>query len=141
MNRRVLIFLLSGIFIGLLGAQWFFGLTPATNTPPAEKGIEESKADHPAETNKDVPAAAYEVLTYVDSHHAAKPGYTGGRQFMNFEGKLPIKDIEGHKIRYREWDIKPGIKGVNRGPLRLVTGSDGSAWFTRDHYQNFIQIR
>jgi guanyl-specific ribonuclease Sa len=29
---------------------------------------------------------------------------------------------------------------VDRGAERLVTGSDGSAWFTADHYRTFLLI-
>lgn len=43
-------------------------------------------------------------------------------------------------ITYREWDVNPKIKGVDRGEERLVTGSDGSAYYTADHYQTFIHI-
>lgn len=33
------------------------------------------------------------------------------------------------------------VKGVDRDGRRLVTGSDGSAFYTTDHYLSFIQIR
>lgn len=31
-------------------------------------------------------------------------------------------------------------KGVNRGPQRIVKGSDGSAYWTDDHYTAFTWI-
>jgi ribonuclease T1 len=31
--------------------------------------------------------------------------------------------------------------GTNRGAERLVTGSDGSAYYTSDHYQTFRRIQ
>jgi len=64
----------------------------------------------------------------------------GGRHFGNFERRLPERDLQGRAIKYREWDVKPKRAGVNRGPERLVTGSDGSAWYTRDHYDSFERI-
>ncbi|WP_425552676.1 ribonuclease domain-containing protein [Kribbella alba] len=38
-------------------------------------------------------------------------------------------------------DVNPKVKGVDRGSERLVTGSDGSAWYTTDHYQSFFPVR
>jgi len=29
---------------------------------------------------------------------------------------------------------------VNRGAERIVTGSDGRAWYTGDHYQHFTEM-
>lgn len=69
------------------------------------------------------------------------PGYVGGRHFGNFEKRLPQNDASGRRIHYREWDVNPLQPGVNRGPERLVTGSDGSAYYTRDHYLSFLTIR
>jgi len=53
---------------------------------------------------------------------------------------LPRQDAKGNSITYREWDVNP-YTGANRGPERLVTGSDGSAWYTTDHYNSFVRIR
>ena len=50
-------------------------------------------------------------------------------------------DKSGQRVRYREWDVNPLRPGVNRGAERLVTGSDGSAHYTRDHYETFLEIR
>jgi guanyl-specific ribonuclease Sa len=54
--------------------------------------------------------------------------------------RLPESGPNG-PITYREWDVNPNIKGVDRGKERLVTGSDGSAYSTRDHYDTFVRIR
>ncbi|MEO6602124.1 MAG: ribonuclease domain-containing protein [Polyangiaceae bacterium] len=53
---------------------------------------------------------------------------------------LPETDSAGNTIRYREWDVNRYQPGVNRGPERLVTGSDGSAYYTGDHYGTFVRI-
>jgi dienelactone hydrolase len=89
---------------------------------------------------KGVPDKAMKVLQHVDEHDRAMEGYEGGRNFGNFEGRLPASG-NGSRIRYREWDVNPLRSGVNRGPERLVTGSDGSAYFTDDHYSTFQKIR
>ena len=86
------------------------------------------------------PAYVLEVLNYVRRNGEAPAGYVGGKEFQNREKKLPAKDGGGKKIRYSEWDVQPKVQGKNRGPERLVTGSDHSAWYTRDHYKNFLKI-
>ena len=49
--------------------------------------------------------------------------------------------MRARHIKYREWDTHPLRHGVNRGAERLITGSDGSAYFTEDHYRTFKKIR
>lgn len=88
-----------------------------------------------------VPAQALRVLAHVKAHGVAPPGTVGGRGFGNFERRLPLQDAQGRPIRYREWDLWPKVRGRNRGPERLVTGSDGRAWYTGDHYRTFTEVR
>ena len=88
-----------------------------------------------------VPEKVATVLRYIDKHRKAPEGYVGGRTFGNFEKLLPQKDRRGRKVRYQEWDVNRKVPGKNRGAERLVTGSDGSAYYTRDHYKSFIKIR
>jgi RHS repeat-associated protein len=92
-----------------------------------------------------IPATALSTLQAIDSSGAAPPGYQGGRPFEN-DGRnngetLPKSDGNGNPIKYREWDVKPSQPGVNRGGERIVTGSDGSAWYTNNHYQTFTKLR
>jgi RHS repeat-associated protein len=86
-----------------------------------------------------------QTLQAIDATGNAPNGYKGGGNFEN-DGRgggatLPKTDANGNPIKYREWDVNSYQQGVNRGGERLVTGSDGSAWYTSDHYQNFTQIR
>lgn len=83
---------------------------------------------------------AWSVLDRVASKGAPLPGYKGGSVFKNLEGRLPVADGAGNSISYREWDVNPYVKGVDRGPERLVTGSDGSAYYTGDHYGSLLQF-
>jgi guanyl-specific ribonuclease Sa len=53
---------------------------------------------------------------------------------------LPMMDSAGQNITYREYDVNPFTPGVNRGPERLVVGSDGSAYYTADHYITFMPV-
>lgn len=56
-----------------------------------------------------------------------------GEDFFLIEKNiLPKRDFHGHSIIYKEWDIYPKIIGKNRGSERIVTGSDGSVWYTQD---------
>ncbi len=90
--------------------------------------------------SSDIPSYVLEVLKEVQQTNLAPAGYVGGRTFHNREKRLPKTDANGDKIKYREWDVHPKVKGKNRGAERLVTGSDGSAYYTYDHYDSFTKI-
>ena len=47
----------------------------------------------------------------------------------------------GRPINYQEWDVNRHVPGKDRGAERLVTGSDGSAYYTSDHYRTFTRVR
>jgi guanyl-specific ribonuclease Sa len=72
---------------------------------------------------------------------ANAPGTKGGSSFQNREGLLPTTDASGKPITYQEWDVNPKVPGQDRGAERIVTGSDGSAWYTDGHYGSFRRIR
>ena len=91
--------------------------------------------------SKEIPVYVYEVYDYIKQNGKAPSGYVGGRTFFNREKKLPLTDRARQKIRYQEWDVHPRKQGINRGPERLVTGSDQSAYYTSDHYKNFITLK
>jgi guanyl-specific ribonuclease Sa len=108
----------------------------------------------PAATTRITPVASVDlggaeqkvlaVLDVIDRTGRAPAGYRGGTEFMN-DGRdggqvLPRTDGDGNPVTYREWDVNP-YTGANRGTERLVTGSDGSAWYTDDHYNSFVRIR
>ena len=76
-------------------------------------------------------------MSRIDAKGSPLAGYKGGKEFQNSQGRLPTADGD----TYREWDVNPHVKGVDRGPERLVTGSDGSAYFTSDHYESFMLVR
>lgn len=92
-----------------------------------------------------IPSAAWSTLAFIRSHGQAPPDQVGGRRFGNYGGRgelrLPIRDALGRRIDYREWDIHPKRPGRSRGPERIVTGSDGRAWYTADHYCSFTEMR
>jgi guanyl-specific ribonuclease Sa len=120
-------------------------------TAPQSSDIEPLTAHHrpPATAHhtlpSGVPAKVATVLHHIDTTHRAPDGYEGGRSFHNEghggEQRLPHKDKEGKAISYQEWDVNPKVHNVNRGAERLVTGSDGSAYYTTDHYRTFTKVR
>ncbi|MGP4101049.1 ribonuclease domain-containing protein [Nonomuraea sp. KM90] len=92
-----------------------------------------------------VPKKPHDTADHVRTHGTPPPGYRGGRTFEN-DGRgggeiLPRTDADGNAITYEEWDVNPYTRGVNRGEERLVTGSDGSAYYTSNHYETFTRFR
>ena len=55
---------------------------------------------------------------------------------------LPRKDANGKGITYKEFDInrKDPVTN-NRDSKRFVSGSDGSVYYTDDHYLTFKRIK
>jgi guanyl-specific ribonuclease Sa len=87
-----------------------------------------------------VPEKAYTVLKQILANHGeSPPGYVGGRTFYN-DGR-DGEQLLPPGISYREYDVNPRVKGQNRGAERLVIGSDGSAWYTANHYRTYTRIR
>jgi guanyl-specific ribonuclease Sa len=99
----------------------------------------------PPSAGAPVRAKALYVLGVVDATGQAPQGYVGGRQFLNDSRGgttlLPRRDAAGAAVTYHEYDVNPRRPGVNRGPQRLVVGSDGSAWVTADHYVTWSRLR
>ncbi|MBU1823188.1 MAG: ribonuclease, partial [Bacteroidetes bacterium] len=110
---------------------------PAAQTPPPPPPVSESE---PTLNSNAIPAKVYVVLTHIRKYDRAPEGYVGGRKFGNYEKHLPQTTGDGRRIQYREWDVNPKKEGKNRGAERLVTGSDGRAWYTRDHYNSFTEV-
>jgi guanyl-specific ribonuclease Sa len=148
------IVVLCGVLILVLGALLHRGSftepqgrQEAPATPPGNDSETGSTPHRPARPRlpEGIPAKVATVLEHIDNDHQAPDGYEGGRTFHNFgranEERLPLKDKEGNAISYQEWDVHPKIHNVNRGAERLVTGSDGSAYYTSDHYRTFTKIR
>ncbi len=140
----------KSLYIFLFISQIIFGCRQTQKTEQTHKAPEQTKT-HEAKTNfqkrpdnqsvsKNIPKKVYEVLKYIRKNNTAPDGYVGGRKFGNFENLLPKKDGNGRRINYQEWDVNPKKQGRNRGAERLITGSDGKAYFTKNHYKSFVEI-
>ena len=113
-------------------------LVPSASPTPTQSSP--GNAGSNSNSTAQVPGYAIDVLNFVRKHGEAPDNYVGGREFQNKEGRLPKKDGQGHKLHYSEWDVHPKVQGQNRGPERLITGSDHSAWYTANHYKTFQKI-
>src|SRR5271165_3191451 len=107
---------------------------------------EECSAEGGDEGGGDVPQKAKDAADWAEnSDGGPRPGYKGGGSFSN-DGRgggeiLPQTDANGNPISYLEWDVDPYTPGVNRGAERVVTGSDGSAYYTNNHYDTFTKFK
>ena len=142
----------KSIFVFLFFSQILFGCRQTQKSEQTYKAVEQTAtfegkpsveqkvADGVSHNQSVVPKKVYDVLKYVRENGTAPDGYVGGRKFGNYENILPKKDKSGRKINYQEWDVNPKQQGRNRGAERLITGSDGKAYFTKNHYKSFVEI-
>ncbi len=145
---QLIIGIVIGLILGLLVGKQIFVTSPAKTShtfvaPGSGQQTESSgngNADH-NNSNTAIPQKVYDVLKYIRTNHHAMEGYVGGRVFSNREKIVPETDANGNPIQYQEWDVNPKIQGQNRGAERILTGSDGRAWYTNDHYQTFTEIK
>lgn len=103
---------------------------------PTENKSSELKKS--ASRSPKIPPEAYDVAAYALTHQGdAMPGYRGNTLFRNREKILPIKNAQGKKLSYKEYDIYPLQQGKRRGAKRVVIDSEGNAYYTKDHYRTF----
>ncbi|MFN0034362.1 MAG: ribonuclease domain-containing protein [Saprospiraceae bacterium] len=138
MQKRLIARLL--IFAALLAGLWFMWHRQQQAQQPGHTPKPAQTEQGNSQSASKAPAYVLDVLRHIRRNGHAPDGYVGGREFQNREKHLPTKDSDGTRIRYSEWDVRPKVQGQNRGPERLVTGSDHSAYYTRDHYKTFLKI-
>lgn len=114
------------------------------NDEPGNDEPGDDKPGEPQDQPQSVPQAAQDVVNEIDKGEWPPQGIRGGGTFQN-DGRgggeeLPKTDSEGNPITYQEWDVNPPGPG-GRDAIRVVTGSDGSAYYTDDHYNTFTRIR
>ena len=135
---------------------WVYGCQAATDsqqktTPDSETKTQQTASDFTEKKknrkiskqklNQEIPAKVYTVLDYVRKYNRAPEGFSGGRKFGNYEKRLPLRDADARPMKYLEWDVNPKIKGKNRGAERLITSETKQAWYTKDHYNTFVEVK
>jgi guanyl-specific ribonuclease Sa len=132
---------LGAAFAGLANYIKFGTPTPSSEqialAYPAKPPALVANASKPSDS---IPENARNVSEEIKLKNGVTPqGYKGGKiynnQPVNGGQKLP------GGVNYKEYDIYPYVKGQNRGAERIVIGDNGTAWYTNDHYQSFIQIK
>ena len=86
----------------------------------------------PEISRSDLPGHVQDVINHLEGNGFtdAPEGYKGGREFRNDRNLLPQQS----KGYYKEWDVNPYDKNVDRGSERLVTGQNGEIYHTDTHY-------
>ncbi|QNK64499.1 hypothetical protein H7F33_08480 [Pedobacter sp. PAMC26386] len=131
-NIKILLTLLT---FGILFSSFTKDSTiPAVVNRLQEVTINTTKSTNAKAVAATVPQKAYTVADYVAKNGKAPQGYVGGTVFQNREGLLP------GGVAYKEYDVNPKVSGQNRGAERIVIGSDGSRYYTGDHYATFTKF-
>ena len=130
------------------------GPEEAEAPPPAAESPESAALDEDGSYDSKEDVALYLVTyghlpgNYITKKQAEKLGWQGGSveryapgkclggtYFGNYEGLLP----EAKGREYHECDIDTmGRRG--RGAKRIIYGTDGSIYYTDDHYESFTQL-
>ncbi|CAM3044684.1 ribonuclease domain-containing protein [Tsukamurella hominis] len=116
----------------------------ATAKPAITSAATKGSASATAPSNSAVPARVLATLARIDAGTWPPKdgsGTQGGRNFGNFEKRLPATDKQGKRAKYTEWDVNVKKSGRGRDAERIITGADGGAWYTLDHYETFTRIR
>ncbi|WP_157117419.1 ribonuclease domain-containing protein [Nocardia vaccinii] len=116
------------------------GTAHRTGTAP----VAAQSATDPRPIACSIPDQARRTLSLIDAGQWPPndgSGTKGGTTWSDREGNLPKTDGSGKTIRYQEWDVNRKVSGHNRDAERIVTGDDGSAWYTGDHYVTFCRMR
>ena len=82
----------------------------------------------------------YENVNWKGNRVDATDGTKAGRTWSNRDAQLPNTDVNGNKITYKEYDVNNKIPNVDRDKCRFIRGSDGSVYYTDNHYITFIKI-
>lgn len=83
----------------------------------------------------------YEESGWKGARKDQNPKTKGGKQYRNKDSRLPKKDSNGKNIEYREFDVNEKLPNQPRDNERFVRGSDGSTYYTNNHYRTFSRIR
>lgn len=109
----------------------------STTKPPPPKPRAPGGAVLPAVGLSKCPGYVQRVVHHLRKveHYNPLANFKGGKIFENYKFKLPRGKV------YREYDVHPYTKGINRGNERIVMSADKrNFYYTTDHYETFIPI-
>ena len=69
------------------------------------------------------------------------PKNRSGKTWQNREKRIPSFDKDNNHITYKEFDVNNTPPNLKRDAERFVRGSDGSVYYTDDHYKTFKKIK
>jgi guanyl-specific ribonuclease Sa len=137
---RIVLASLAAIFLMLLTSGVASARTAAGIEDLASAHVSASALAHracPIVENPNVPAAAFNVFSWLLTHnYSPPPGYQGNSVYDNSNGKLPSPPSGYRWFEYR----------VTKGPYtqeRIVTArnkkavGNGYPYYTPDHYNTF----
>ncbi|WP_341941213.1 ribonuclease domain-containing protein [Microbacterium sp. LWH10-1.2] len=138
--------LLAGIPVGWIFTRGLRLLLEAKAAAAATKTAVSAgtKVDNAVST---IPSESAEVIRSIQSSGVISQSGVKGpavpKPFVN-DGRgggqvLPLVDDAGNSIIYREWGTVPNAENLKPGGERIVTGSDGSVYYSPDHYQTFVR--
>ena len=111
----------------------------SANPKPQEKYIPERALDELPENVRDS-YNKYQKSGWKGARSDQGPKTKGGGVFKNEPPQLPKYDKHGNKINYREFDVNSKLEGQPRDKERFVRGSDGSTYYSNNHYETFFKI-
>lgn len=112
------------------------------SAPPAEQAG--PRVDLANTVHAEVPDRAGRTLALIDAGQWPPndgSGTRGGTTWPNRDGALPRTDVAGNPVQYLEWDVNRKQPGQARDSERIVTGSNGTAWYSPDLFRTFEQMR
>jgi guanyl-specific ribonuclease Sa len=83
---------------------------------------------------------SYNKSGWKGNYSGQTPGTAAGRAWDNEFEDLPTKTSSGNSITYKEFDVNSKVPGAGRDVERFLYGSDGSVYYTSDHYITFTKI-
>lgn len=115
-------------------------------TKKEEKEKKEKKI--PSEEDKSpkkdpIPKKAYDILERIKKNGGRPPGgYIKPSIFRNIPQESGEKKIPNpnKKVEYVRYDIDPTYWDSKRGEERIIIGTDGSVWYTPDHYKSWFRM-
>ena len=137
-----------------------------TAAPATEAPATEPVTDYPPEEDESLPASVEKDGSYTTPEDVAEYIHTFGTLPSNFITKKEAQELGWNSSKGNLWDVAPGksiggdsfgnregrlpkgkykecdvnYEGGYRGSERLIFGTDGSIYYTNDHYKSFTQL-